>query len=82
MTSNPEFKRQVRRTLRHLNEIQQQARSTGASADAVLSFLVKHRPDLVPQFTLLKEAVLHTRHSAEHAAPPAREALLQLLRSS
>lgn len=77
-TSRPTLEEIVERAIAELDQIAPRIDETAAAVNHVLDVILHHQPALAPQFTLLKESLLHARHLAAHVSPPAREALLAL----
>ncbi len=79
-TSHDEIpKERILEALSRIEEIMPKAAAAAESVDSVLGFMLNHRIDQVPQFTLLKESCAHFRHLAQLYCPQASGAIRELL---
>jgi len=65
--------------LAQIEKLLPQAAAAADTVDSVLWFLLNHRIEHVPQFTLLKESNTHYRHLAQVFCPQAKAAISELL---
>ncbi len=72
-------KERILEALAHLEEIMPNAAAAADAVDSVLGFMLNHRIDQVPQFTVLKESCTHYRHLAQMFCPQAKRAISELL---